>query len=31
MGGMGGMPGLLGRGSTATESPKSRFKPRKKR
>ena len=31
MGGMGGMPGFLGRGSTATESPKSRFKPRKKR
>ena len=30
MGGMGGIPGF-GRGSTATESPKSRFKQRKKR
>jgi hypothetical protein len=30
MGGMGGMPGF-GRGSTATESPKARFKQRKKR
>jgi hypothetical protein len=29
-GGM-GMPGLFGRGSTATESPKARFKQRKKR
>ena len=29
-GGM-GIPGFLGRGSTATESPKSRFKQRKKR
>ena len=26
-----GMPGLFGRGSTATESPKARFKQRKKR
>jgi hypothetical protein len=29
-GGM-GIPGFLGRGSTVTESPKSRFKQRKKR
>jgi hypothetical protein len=29
-GGM-GMAGLMGRGSTATESPKARFKQRKKR
>jgi signal recognition particle subunit SRP54 len=29
MGGMGGMPGFLTRGSTATESPKARFKKRK--
>jgi hypothetical protein len=26
-----GMPGFLGRGSTATESPKARFKQRRKR
>lgn len=31
MGGMSGMPGLARRGSTKTESVKSRFKPKKKR
>jgi hypothetical protein len=30
-GGMGGMPGFPMRGSTMTESPKARFKQRKKR